>query len=76
MKFEAAALRQNPLLINKIIAEKLSDKIQLMMVPTDSKFFFANDVFRSFGAPSPAANQMLRQEPNEPDDAPENNPAH
>ena len=39
-------LKTNPLLINKIIAEKLSDKIQLMMVPTDSKFFFANDVFR------------------------------
>jgi regulator of protease activity HflC (stomatin/prohibitin superfamily) len=68
MKFEAAALKQNPLLINKIIAEKLSDKIQLMMVPTDSKFFFANDVFRSFGAPTPAAtNQLLRQEA-DPDD--------
>jgi hypothetical protein len=37
-------------LINKIVAEKLSDKIQLMMVPSDGKFFFANDVFRSFGA--------------------------
>ncbi len=50
MKQEAAVLKQNPLLINKIVAEKLSDKIQLMMVPSDGKFFFANDVFRSFGA--------------------------
>jgi hypothetical protein len=34
-------------LINKIIAEKLSDKLQIMMVPSDGKFFFANDVLRS-----------------------------
>ena len=60
MKFEAAALKQNPLLINKIIAEKLSDKIQLMMVPTDSKFFFANDVLHGATptvAPMPVPNQ-------------------
>lgn len=50
MRSEAAVLKQNPLLINKIVAERLSDKIQLMMVPSDGKFFFANDVFRSFGA--------------------------
>jgi uncharacterized membrane protein YqiK len=63
MKFEAAALKQNPLLINKIIAEKLSDKIQLMMVPTDSKFFFANDVFRGMGAPTQTSgNQVIQQE--------------
>ena len=79
MKYEAAALKQNPLLINKIIAEKLSDKIQLMMVPTDSKFFFANDVFRSFGSPSPAAlNQAVQQQTAGPDtdDPPEQNPGH
>jgi regulator of protease activity HflC (stomatin/prohibitin superfamily) len=51
LKGEAAVLKQNPLLINKIIAEKLSDKIQVMMVPSDGKFFFANDVMKSFGAP-------------------------
>jgi regulator of protease activity HflC (stomatin/prohibitin superfamily) len=50
MRGEAAVLKGNPLLINKIIAEKLSDKIQLMMVPTDSKFFFANDVFKGMTA--------------------------
>ena len=43
MKSEAVVLKQNPLLINKIMAEKLSDKIQIMMVPTDGKFFF-NDL--------------------------------
>jgi regulator of protease activity HflC (stomatin/prohibitin superfamily) len=63
MKYEAAALKQNPLLINKIIAEKLSDKIQLMMVPTDSKFFFANDVFRGLGAPSQASMQQMINQP-------------
>ncbi len=46
MRSEAAVLKQNPLLINKIIAERLSDKVQIMMVPTDGKFFF-NDVLRS-----------------------------
>ena len=47
MRNEGAALRQNPLLINKIVAEKLSDKLQIMMVPSDGKFFFANDVLKS-----------------------------
>lgn len=47
MKSEAALLNESPLLINKIIAERLSDKIQLMMVPSDGKFFFANDVFKA-----------------------------
>ena len=47
LKLEALVLKQNPLLIQKIIAERLSDKLQIMMVPTDGKFFFANDVMRS-----------------------------
>lgn len=47
MKSEGAILKQNPLLINKIVAERLSDKLQIMMVPSDGKFFFANDVLRS-----------------------------
>jgi regulator of protease activity HflC (stomatin/prohibitin superfamily) len=50
MQGEAKLLNQAPLLINKIIAERLSDKIQVMMVPGDGKFFFANDVFKGFGA--------------------------
>src|SRR6202521_5859004 len=47
MKFEAAVLKSNPMLIQKIIAERLSDKLQIMMVPMDGKNFFANDVMRS-----------------------------
>jgi regulator of protease activity HflC (stomatin/prohibitin superfamily) len=47
LKSEGAVLKQNPLLIQKIIAERLSDKLQIMMVPVDGKNFFANDVFRS-----------------------------
>ena len=47
LKMEGLVLKQNPLLIQKIIAERLSDKLQIMMVPTDGKFFFANDVMRS-----------------------------
>lgn len=47
LKLEAPVLKQNPLLIQKIIAERLSDKVQIMMVPADGKFFFVNDVLRS-----------------------------
>src|SRR5208337_2488111 len=47
MKFEATVLKQNPMLIQKIIAERLSDKLQIMMVPMDGKNFFASDVLRS-----------------------------
>jgi regulator of protease activity HflC (stomatin/prohibitin superfamily) len=47
MKFEASVLKQNPMLIQKIIAERLSDKLQIMMVPMDGKNFFANDVMHS-----------------------------
>jgi regulator of protease activity HflC (stomatin/prohibitin superfamily) len=46
LQSEAAILKDNPLLINKIVAERLSDKLQIMMVPADGKFFFANDVLR------------------------------
>ena len=53
---EAAVLKSQPLLINKIIAERLSDKIQVMMVPSDGKFFFANDVLRA-STRSPAVQQ-------------------
>lgn len=45
MKTEAVLLKQNPLLINKIVAERMSDKLQLMMVPSDAKIFF-NDVMK------------------------------
>ena len=47
MRSEGEILKVNPLLINKIVAERLSDKLQIMMVPSDGKFFFANDVLRS-----------------------------
>jgi len=61
MQSEAAILKQNPLLINKIVAERLSDKLQIMMVPADGKFFFANDVLRSMNM----ANQSSQAEPQE-----------
>ncbi len=50
MRLEAIVLKENPLLIQKIIAEKLSDKVQIMMVPNDGKFFFANDVLKGMSA--------------------------
>ena len=57
MQMEAGILKQNPLLIQKIIAEKLSDKVQIMMVPSDGKFFFANDVLRGGVTPAVLPNQ-------------------
>jgi regulator of protease activity HflC (stomatin/prohibitin superfamily) len=47
MKSEAQVLKDNPLLIQKIVAERLSDKVQIMMVPMDGKFFFTNDVLKN-----------------------------
>ena len=55
LKIEAAALRDSPLLINKIVAERLSDKVQIMMVPMDGKFFFTNDVLKSAALTAQAA---------------------
>ena len=62
MQSEGAILKQNPLLINKIVAERLSDKLQIMMVPADGKFFFANDVLRSMSV----SNQSAQAEQAEP----------
>ncbi len=57
LQSEAAILKDNPLLINKIVAERLSDKLQIMMVPADGKFFFANDVLRGMNVMSGQAAQ-------------------
>jgi regulator of protease activity HflC (stomatin/prohibitin superfamily) len=65
MKSEAAILKQNPLLINKIVAERLSDKLQIMMVPSDGKFFFANDVLRSMNM---ANHGSQAEQPEDPQD--------
>jgi regulator of protease activity HflC (stomatin/prohibitin superfamily) len=60
LQIEGNAIHQNPLLIQKIIAERLSDKIQIMMVPNDGKYFFANDALNSAltlaGTPAPKGN--------------------
>lgn len=47
LQSEARVLKDNPLLIQKIVAERLSDKVQIMMVPMDGKFFFTNDVLKT-----------------------------
>jgi regulator of protease activity HflC (stomatin/prohibitin superfamily) len=61
MTSEADLLNKSPLLINKIVAERLSDKIQVVMVPSDGKFFFANDVFKGAAA-SPIVKQEMENE--------------
>jgi len=67
MKTEAAALKLSPLLIQKIIAERLSDKVQVMMVPSDGKFFFANDVLKSAPGANPVPNPAEgTDDPNDP----------
>ena len=65
MTSEADLLNKSPLLINKIIAERLSDKIQMVMVPSDGKFFFANDVFKGG-----LTNPVMKQEMDSQDDPP------
>lgn len=47
MEREAAILKGNPLLIQKIVAERLSDNVQIVMAPLESQGFFASDVLRS-----------------------------
>jgi regulator of protease activity HflC (stomatin/prohibitin superfamily) len=47
LKLESDLLKENPLLIQKIVAERLSDKMQIMMVPMDGRSFFANEVFKA-----------------------------
>jgi regulator of protease activity HflC (stomatin/prohibitin superfamily) len=61
MTSEAELLNKSPLLINKIVAERLSDKIQVVMVPSDGKFFFANDVFKNM-ANAPVVKQEMENE--------------
>ncbi len=68
MASEADLLNKSPLLINKIIAERLSDKIQMVMVPSDGKFFFANDVFKGM-----ANNPIMKQEMDSQDDPSQKN---
>jgi len=64
LKLEAAVLRQNPLLIQKIIAERLSDKLQIMMVPTTGTNFFASDVFQSaFRNGAPVSPEEIEPDP-------------
>ena len=61
MTSEAALLNKSPLLINKIVAERLSDKIQVVMAPFDGKSFFASDVFKNM-ASAPAGKPEMDSE--------------
>jgi regulator of protease activity HflC (stomatin/prohibitin superfamily) len=65
MQSEGAVLKQNPLLINKIIAERLSDKLQIMVVPADGKFMFANDLLRGLSMGNHAAPSAPDGSPNQ-----------
>ena len=60
MRLEADVLKQNPLLINKIVAERMSDKLQIMMVPSDAKIFL-NDVMKSGITPEAFNNAKAAQ---------------
>jgi regulator of protease activity HflC (stomatin/prohibitin superfamily) len=74
MKMEALLLKQNPLLIQKIIAERLSDKLQIMMVPSDGKFFFTNDVFRGMTSTAGAVRPEEGEDPPPPAPRPKDRP--
>lgn len=74
MKSEAALLKESPLLINKIVAERMSDKLQIMMVPSDAKIFF-NDVMKgavtSDTVTNAKATQAAAEESESSDEEPE-----
>jgi regulator of protease activity HflC (stomatin/prohibitin superfamily) len=70
LRAEAQVLKQNPLLINKIVAERLSDKIQIMMVPADGKFFLG-DILRGANANVTVPNAM-----EDPNDRPASDDGH
>jgi len=53
MQLQAAALKVNPMLVQLTVAQRLSDRVQIMMVPNDGKFFFTNDVLKSAMALDP-----------------------
>ena len=55
---EAELLNKSPLLINKIVAERLSDKIQVVMAPFDGKSFFASDVLKNMASVPAAKPEM------------------
>jgi regulator of protease activity HflC (stomatin/prohibitin superfamily) len=68
MKAEASLLKENPLLINKIVAERMSDKLQIMMVPSDARIFF-NDVLKSGITPDALNNAKAAQAAAEDDES-------
>lgn len=47
LEMQASALKTNPLLVQYTVAQRLSDKVQIMLVPADGKYFFTNDVLQS-----------------------------
>lgn len=47
LEMQATALKTNPLLVQYTVAQRLSDKVQIMLVPADGKYFFTNDVLQS-----------------------------
>jgi len=59
LQLQAAALKINPLLVQLTVAQRLSDRVQIMMVPNDGKFFFTNDVLKSAMA-SDSGNPLMK----------------
>jgi hypothetical protein len=55
------------MLIQYTVAQKLSDKVQIMLVPSDGKFFFTNDVLRSAmgqnDPPAEARGEAMQENP-------------
>ena len=59
LRLEAGVLKDSPIMLQKIIADKLSDKVQIMMVPSDGRFFFANDVLRGGAGTVPMTGPVM-----------------
>jgi regulator of protease activity HflC (stomatin/prohibitin superfamily) len=62
MAREAALLKNNPLLIQKTLADKLSDKISVIIAPPNTNGFFASGLLGG-GTPAPAPAAASKDEP-------------
>ena len=62
---DSALIAKNPLLIQKTLADKLSDKIQVIVAPPSAGGFFAGGLLGMQGRPQAIANHALPRDSND-----------
>ncbi len=69
MARDSALIARNPLLIQKTVADKLSDKIQVIVAPPPRAGFFAEGLLQTGKAPAPIDSGSTNPEPPKEDHA-------